>query len=91
MLLKTPSLRRILEVNTSSLMHIAVEDAPQSDSKDTFQVNVGVELEEGIVLRVAPHNAPYLLSAFYAISEFMKRGGRELCALGGQRPIIEAK
>ena len=45
-------------------------------------MNVAVELEEGIVLRVAPHTAPYLLSAFYAISEFMKREEGE---------IIEAK
>ena len=84
--LKTPSLRRILETNTSSLMHIAVEDTPQSNSTDTFQVDVAVELEEGIVLKVAPHTTPYLLSAFYAISEFLKREEGEVSAhlAGGQ-------
>ena len=75
--LKTSTLRRIIEVNLNSAMTIEIEDSPNTNPKDdeqaVFAVHCCLELEEGITMRLAPHTAPYLLSAYYTVSEFMKR------------------
>ena len=85
-LLKTLTLRRIIEINTTSAMHIEIEDSPKivdndGDQEDNgFMVHILLELEEGIVLRLAPHSIPYILSGYYTITEFMKREQSDIAA-----------
>ena len=83
-LLKTLTLRKIIEVNTTSPLHLEIEDSPKIDDDDDddnqFMVNIVLELEEGIVVRLAPHSIPYILSGYYTITEFMKREQNDIAA-----------
>eukprot|EP01083_Nonionella_stella_P271557 920242_1 len=83
-LLNTLTLRPIIEVNTTSEMHIEIQDSPldNADKKkdNEFAISIVFELEEGIVLRLAPHSIPYLLSAYYTITDFMKREQNDITA-----------